>query len=78
MKDTRRALRRHHRQRMIARTMRFSYLWNLGEEERLQKVLRLYNNRKICSCTLCTNPRKWFGPTTQERRQFFRDDLIAF
>lgn len=71
MKDIKRALRRHHRLRMIARMQRIilSTGWNLTEEDRLQRVLRLYNNRKICSCAMCCNPRKWEGPTVQERRQ---------
>ena len=67
MKNTRRALRRYHRQRMIARTTSFTPIF-LNEEERLQRALRRYKNRQKCSCYMCGHRRKWNGPTIQERR----------
>ena len=69
MKDTRRALRRHHRQRMIARTLRSFVCSGVAPERRLQCALHWYNNRQRCSCYLCGNRRRWEGPTVQERRQ---------
>ena len=44
MKDTRRALRRHYRQRMIARTLKSFSIQHVLQEDRLQWALRRYNN----------------------------------
>lgn len=68
MKDTKRALRRHHRQRMIARTMNSYMIAAYPKEERLQQALRWYKNRKKCSCYMCGNRRKLYGHTIQEHR----------
>lgn len=69
MKDSKRALRRHHRQRMIARALRSLMVLCLPEEYRLQRALRLSNNLKWCSCYMCGNYRKYRGPTVQDLRQ---------
>jgi hypothetical protein len=69
MKNTRRAVRRHHRQRMIARIMRSLVFSGVPEKDRLQRALRWYNNRQKCSCWMCGHRRKWCGPTMQERRE---------
>lgn len=68
MKDTKRALRRHHRQRMIARSLWIVRGWHGSEEDRLWRAMRLYKNRQFCSCAMCGHRRKWYGPTIQERR----------
>jgi hypothetical protein len=75
MKDTKRALRRHHRQRMIVRAMRSLVLSWVPEEDRLRQALRFYKNRKKCSCYMCGNQRKWWGTTVQERRQAQAEEL---
>lgn len=70
MKNTKRALRRHHRQRMIRRAMR-SYALESEEDSGLRRewALRWYNNMKKCSCFMCGNPRKFEKRlTTQEQR----------
>lgn len=55
-----RALRRHHRQRMIARALHMYP----G-----QPVHRLWRDRTPCSCSMCGNRRRWLGlPPIQERR----------
>jgi hypothetical protein len=72
MKSNKRALRRHHRERMIQRTLRSCRLalWADDPELLRARVLRWYNNRKKCSCYLCGNPRKYWGCVTiQEQRQ---------
>jgi hypothetical protein len=71
MKSSKRALRRHHRQRMIQRALRSLVLsWPEDEETRLQRALGWYNNLKKCSCWMCGNPRRYgAGPTRQEQRQ---------
>lgn len=71
MKPTRRALRRHHRERMLRRALRSYVLsWpDYDEHERRQRALRWFNNLKLCSCYMCGNPRKYEGALTlQERR----------
>ncbi len=69
MKETKRALRRHHRQRMIQRALR-SYVLGWEEDKLLPgaRAVRWYNNLKKCSCWMCGHRRKWFGPTIQEKR----------
>lgn len=69
MKDTKRALRRHHRQRMIARALKSWNVIGLPVEDRLQRALRSYDNMQRCSCYMCGHRRKWQGPTIQELRQ---------
>ena len=75
MKNTKRAFRRHHRRRMIARAMKLPNLWNTPKEDRLQWALRLYKNRQKCSCWMCGHRRKWHGQTIQERRQSYGIEL---
>lgn len=79
MKSTKRALRRHHRERMIRHALRC--LPHLREEDPAEPrpaVLYWYEHLKKCSCYLCGNPRKYGGgPTRQERRLMaaHRDDV---
>ena len=70
MKTMKRALRRHHRQRMMARARRI-LATGIGptDPEFEDRVRRSYDNLSVCSCWMCGNPRKWRGlPTVQERR----------
>ena len=75
MKSTMRALRRHHRERMIQRALRCCALsYTLSEVEdpqfRRKLVLGWYDNLAKCSCWMCGNPRKYEGLITiQEQRQ---------
>lgn len=73
MKNTKRALRRHHRQRMIARALHSYKIESLNQAEKLDWARRNHNHLQMCSCWMCGNRRKWFGPTTQERRQQQRE-----
>lgn len=72
--QSRRALRRSHRDRIRARTRRIVLTWSgcsrpESREAYLAKVPYLAENRQACSCPVCGNPRRWFGePTRQERR----------
>lgn len=70
MKETKRALRRHHRQRMIQHALR-SYMLRRVEDKDVQRalVLRLYNNLKNCSCYMCGNPRKFENRLTRQERR---------
>ena len=71
MKATKRAVRRHHRQRMIQHALRSYVLrWEPDPEVQRERVLGWYNNLAKCSCWICGNPRRHGGgPTRQERRQ---------
>jgi len=64
---SKRALRRHHRARMIAHVKRIQRRWWSGarftEEELHQAALRLADNLAWCSCYSCGNPRRHFGFT---------------
>ena len=69
MKDTKRALRRSHRQRIIDISLNLAVISGIPVEDRLQYAVRLYNNGKKCDCCVCNKLRKRYGPTVQERRQ---------
>lgn len=63
-----RALRRHQAQVHMRRRLRerapFSPVCNIPRE-----LGRLREQPQWCSCTVCGNPRRWFGERTiQERR----------
>jgi hypothetical protein len=79
MKSTKRAVRRHHRERMIQRALRSCVLgWEEDREIRRERALGWYNNLAKCSCWMCGNPRKYEGRiTVQERRQLqaAQDDM---
>jgi len=76
MKHSKRALRRHHRRRMIAHARRVIRIRQASvprrlaysEEEMQLWALRRYDNLQGCSCVHCGHRRKWFGPPVQERR----------
>ena len=69
MKNTRRALRRHHRQRMIAYALRsFKVVW-LPRDERRQWALRFCNTMQRCSCWMCGHRRKIWGPAARDLKQ---------
>ena len=73
-KSKRRAIRRHHRGRMIRRARRVmpAYLRDWA--------IRKHDHLKSCSCYLCGNVRKWNGPTVKERRHARQNptDVAAF
>ncbi len=77
MKDMKRALRRSHRLRLIARTLKLFVNERFPVEDRLYFALRLYNNRKNCDCFMCNRTRKHYGPTVQELRQECWDKIEA-
>lgn len=63
------AERRHQRQRALAKARRLVRLWRVPSEDAEQLAVRLYQNRRMCSCSLCDDSRRALGPTVQERRQ---------
>jgi len=71
MKSTRRALRRHHRQRMIRHALRTYALrwWKDDPDVQRRCALRLYNNLAKCSCWMCGNPRRYEGRLTRQEVQ---------
>lgn len=58
MDKTSRALRRHHRNRMIRKTyhMARNMYW-IDDEDLARWVWRTFKNRTACSCWSCGNPR---------------------
>jgi hypothetical protein len=58
-----RAIRRHHSQRMAARTAKLllAHWGDIVKKDKIflaEKVRRCYNNYTICSCPMCGNPRR--------------------
>ena len=74
--------RRHHRERIRAKTRRIVNLWkvqlpNGSVYDVEQKVNELYQNRAVCSCWMCGNRRRnGDGPTRQERKA--QHDLLEW
>ena len=66
-----RSERRHHHTRMLEKVKNFFWLKrHFTEEERLDHVRKMAENRKLCSCHMCGNPRKHQKDkkTMQEKR----------
>ena len=70
-----RAIRRHHRQRLLNKWIRRIYIeikqTKIGRETESieQRARYLVQTPCPCSCAMCGNPRKHFGERTiQERR----------
>jgi hypothetical protein len=62
MKSSKRALRRHHRRRMLRRALRSEVLsWPEDEAQRTYRAVRWRDNLAKCSCYLCGNPRRKQG-----------------
>lgn len=76
MKSTKRALRRHHRQRMIQHALRSLLITglinNTGDPDgssRRRWAAFMHDNLAACSCRMCGNPRKSYCELTiQEKR----------
>ena len=76
MKPTKRALRRHHRQRMIQHALRSLLLTGLIKNTedpdgsgRRRWAIFMHNHLAACACRMCRNPRKTLGERTpQEKR----------
>ena len=73
MKNRKRALRRYHRERMIARSLKSFTALSVPEEDRLRVALRRSKNRQKCSCFMCGHRREWHGLTMQELRQLNKE-----
>ena len=64
MKNTSRALRRHHHKRMVKKAMHVHYLyfnylnhyWDYNELR--SRARRISNHMAVCSCSMCGNQRK--------------------
>jgi len=56
-----RALRRHHRARMVARARALFTRWGDDDDTVRRNAPRLADNLCWCSCYSCGNPRRHFG-----------------
>ena len=73
MKSTRRAQRRHHRERLQARAESLFSAAHYKNDPEMLAAMREWARRNhdhlaACSCWMCGNIRKWHGPSLQERR----------
>ena len=77
-----RSERRHHHQRMIDRVSEFHWLkpvpWDPPDYNREKHIKKMAENRQMCSCDMCCNPRhsgfaKGETLTMQERRMLEYD-----
>ncbi len=65
LKNHKRALRRHHRNRLKRKR---KYYWGGTIEENAKSHL-LIDTPKACSCFMCGNPRKYFNAATLQELQ---------
>lgn len=69
MKSYRRAVRRHHRRRMIRHACRtYTLRWDLATPDGRQRMLQMFNYLAVCSCWMCGNPRRYFGERPHQER----------
>jgi hypothetical protein len=60
-----RALRRHHEERIKRRVKEY---YSGVHKDDARRVGQMAHARKLCSCWMCGNPRRYFNePTLQER-----------
>ena len=67
-----RAVRRHHRARLIKKYMNYEmFRWDAfqedSEENRRYRATRCVNHVKACSCQMCCNPRHSNWSSAEER-----------
>lgn len=78
MKNTKRALRRHHKNRLLIRAkaiIKLTFRFDIDDNWINYRAVRLCDNMKNCSCSMCCSPRskgsfekgKW-KLTMQERK----------
>lgn len=62
VKTSKRALRRHHRRRMVEKALNIRRSWwtafTLDEVELQRQAVREADNIKCCSCQMCCNARR--------------------
>lgn len=80
---SKRAIRRHHKNRLKQRVRRIAKNnWASDErieqmEDWLKRCEQLADHLQCCQSRCCANPRNWDGPPIQEIREFQRyNDLI--
>lgn len=58
---SKRALRRHHKRRLLQKARKIVEGWFGPFPEETKELIahRVYNNLKPCSCWMCGNPRKY-------------------
>lgn len=87
-KNRKRAIRRHHRERMIQRVMKYDlvrFYWDWGQVDLIKdrkRATQFYNHAAVCSCWMCGNPRRHKWPkeeqiTMQERKSndIYKEEL---
>ena len=70
----RRAERRAHRERAVARALRVARLFSIPSHHAETWAKHNADNLKMCSCWMCGHVRKWFGPPLREIRRTIADD----
>ena len=75
-----RAERRHHHKRMLERVKDFVlYKFGWTEEEKAKHQRKIAENRQVCSCHMCRNPRhsafhKGKEKLTMQERKALQED----
>lgn len=68
---TKRALRRHHAKRVKQKCKKHivyrSWVQNFGNDEKAHALGIYHHNRKLCSCFMCGNPRKFNGNSAEAK-----------
>ncbi|MEZ4886429.1 MAG: hypothetical protein R3E32_16960 [Chitinophagales bacterium] len=68
MKTYQRAIRRHHRARLLNKRKNYwGRAWSIEDEPISKKVI---NTPKPCSCFMCGNPRRYWKEKTFQEQKF--------
>ena len=81
MKSMKRSIRRHHYARIKLKWTKITK-WCFGENEECwieEESAMLTTTHTRCSCYMCCNERKVYGPTLQEHKSLlsYKEDLLG-
>lgn len=74
---SKRSLRRHHSERMKAKARKIHWMWQLwplAGWKLNDRAAHYADHLKMCSCSMCGNPRKWLKEITRQEAKF---ELLA-
>lgn len=84
-KDNARAVRRHHRERLMKARQNYWGNRSLGKDNPSQTegewsprtLGMVVNTRQMCSGCCCGNSRKWFGERTIQEQRRYQEPLFT-
>jgi hypothetical protein len=68
-KEQKRERRIRDKQRMKAKARRVSRLWRSYYDGDSSRAMKHADYLAVCSCSMCGNPRRWFGERTMQEKK---------